>query len=314
MDLIRNMRIFARVAQEMSFTSAARSFDISTGMVSRLVSELERHLATRLLHRTTRHITLTNAGRHYLARCRAILDAISEAEAEARSVHLLPAGRLRVRASPSLGPHYLIPAVKEYQKKHPAVQVGLTLSEPTSHSLEDGFDTAILALPALRDSSFVGVQLGETYSVLCAAPMYLEAHADLVTPAGLAAHTFVSDTLPIADTVELALQGPDGPQRMSVRPALCVNSLASVASALEIGMGVGALPLHAAIDALQSGRLVRVLQEHHLDHLNVYALFASKLFLDAKVRTWLDHLKVFFAETQRRHDAILRHAESLRVA
>lgn len=304
MDLFRNMRIFARVTEEMSYTSAAHAFNISTGAVSRLVSELEQHLSTRLLHRTTRQIALTHAGRLYLEKCRAILDAIGEAEAEARSIHLQPTGCLRVRASPSLGRSFLIPAIKEYQRKYPTVQLALTFEESTSQSLEERFDTAILALPRLRDSSLVGVQLGETYSVLCAAPIYLGAHSDLTAPSELEAHAFVSDSSTFVDSAELELYGPEGPERALVRPSLCVNSLASVAAALELGMGVGALPLHAAMGALQSGCLVRVLPKYHLEKLKIYALFASKLFLDAKIRTWLDHLKAFFAEASQRQNAL----------
>jgi DNA-binding transcriptional LysR family regulator len=302
MDLIRNMRTFAQVAEESSFSSAARSLNISTGAVSRLISELEQHLATRLLHRTTRQMALTQAGRVYLVRCRAVLEAISEAEAEARSVHLEPAGSLKVHASPSLGRHYLIPAVKEYTRTHPSVHVSLTLSEPSSHSLEEGFDTAILAIPALRDSSLVGVQLGETYSVLCAAPSYLQACVAPEVPAALAQLSFISNASALTHALELELKGPQGSEWVSVRPSLCVNSFASVASALEIGMGIGALPLHDAAESLRAGRLVRVLPQYQLEHLNIYALFASKLFLDAKVRTWLDHLKTFFPKSRNRRN------------
>jgi DNA-binding transcriptional LysR family regulator len=309
MDLIRNMQTFACVAEELSYTSAARALDISTGAVSRLISELERHLATRLLQRNTRQIALTHAGRIYLARCRAILEALNAAEAEARSVHLQPAGRLKVRASPSLGRHCLIPAFKAYQKKHPQVQLALTLADSVSHSVADGFDAAILALPALRDSSFVGVQLGETYSVLCAAPAYLLVQPAVETPAELMTHAFVSGVTEWIDPVELELLGPECTERVQVKPALCVNSLAAVASALEMGMGIGVLPFHAAFDALQSGRLLRVLPDYRLAPLGIYALFASKLFLDAKVRTWLDHLKAFLADANQRQAAFTQLSE-----
>jgi len=310
MDLLRNMRTFVRVADVMGYTAAARSLDISTGAVSRLVSELEQHLKTRLFHRTTRQIVLTTAGQRYLARCRVILDALGDAEAEARSVHLRPAGRLRVQASPSLGRHLLVPAIDAYRRLYPEVQIGLTLAPASSHALDADFDIAVLALPALRDSSSVGVQLGQTCSVLCAAPGYLARHPAPLTPAELASHPFIGYSPGMAGTVELDLHGPEGPDRVTVELAFCVNSTASVARALELWMGVGALPLHAAADALQAGRLVRVLAPWQLERLNIYALFASKHFLDAKVRTWLDHLKVFFAEVSRQHDAVLRATEA----
>ncbi|TDN61104.1 LysR family transcriptional regulator [Paraburkholderia sp. BL10I2N1] len=306
MDLFRNMRLFVRVAEDMSFTSAARSLTISIGVASRLITELEQHLQTRLLHRTTRQIALTQAGKRYLSRCRAILASIEEAEAEARAVHLQPAGRLKVHASPTIGRHYLVPAVRHYQRTYPRVQVALTLSDASSALLEDGFDTAIVALPALRDSSFVGVNLGETYSVLCAAPGYAKRDVSVDEPADLASHAFVGFGPALADAVDIALIDQHGVTvDIPVQPAFCVNTVEAVASALELGMGIGALPLHVAVDAISSGRLVRFLPDYHLQPLTVYALFPSRQYLDAKVRTWLDHLKAHFLEAARREAAVL---------
>ena len=309
MDLLRNIHTFVRVADAMSYTSAARSLDISTGAVSRLVSELEQHLETRLFHRTTRQIVLTTAGQRYLARCRAILEALGNAEAEARSVHIRPTGHLRVQASHSLGPHLLVPAIESYRRVYPDVQIKLMLAPVSSHTLDAGFDIAILALPELRDSSSVGVQLGQTCSVLCAAPGYLDKHPAPLTPAELASHPFIGYSPGMAETIELELQGPHGCDRATVKPAFCVNSSATAARALELHMGIGALPLHTAAEAFQAGRLVRVLAPWRLERLNIYALFASKHFLDAKARTWLDHLKVFFGEVCKQHDAVLNATE-----
>jgi DNA-binding transcriptional LysR family regulator len=253
MDLYRNMRLFVRVAEDMSFTSAARSLTISIGVASRLIAEAERHLQTRLLHRTTRQIALTQAGKRYLARCRAILASIDEAEAEARAVHLQPSGRLNVRASPTIGRHYLVPAVRQYQRAWPSVQVALTLSDASLDLLDHGFDTASVAMPALRDSSFVGVSLAETYSVLCAAPGYVKRNMPVDTPFDLTSYASVSFAAALADSVDLALIDADGVTvSVSTKPAFCVNTVESVASALELGMGIGALPLHVAVDAISA--------------------------------------------------------------
>ncbi|WP_229011801.1 LysR family transcriptional regulator [Paraburkholderia gardini] len=313
MDLYRNMRLFVRVAEDLSFTSAARSLTMSIGVASRLITELEQHLETRLLHRTTRQIALTQAGRRYLGRCRAILASVDEAEAEARAVHLQPAGRLHVHASPSIGRHYLVPAIGQYQQQYPHVHVALSLSDENMDLLEDGFDTAIVAMPALRDSSFIGVNLRETYSVLCAAPGYLRRDTTVETPFDLEAHPFVSFTPAFTESVDLALvDANDASVIVTTKPAFCVNTLESAASALELGMGIGALPLHVAVEAIGAGRLVRVLPHYRLQPLTLYALFPSRQFLDAKVRTWLDHLKIHFEGAARREESIL--AEASRVA
>ncbi len=299
------MRLFVLVSDEMSFTQAARSLDVTTGAASRIISELEHHLATRLLHRTTRHLSLTPAGKRYLGRCRALIAALDEAEAEARAVHLQPAGRLRVHASTTLGRHYLVPAIREYQRMHSSVHVSLTLSDTASNWLDEGFDTALVAARALRDSSLVAVHLGDTYSVLCAAPSYLHAHAPIYSPADLEHHAFASFDIDATEGIELALIGSEGTTSAIVHPAFSVNSGESILSALEYGMGIGALPLHRVVDALGTGRLKRVLPDHHLQPLNIYALFPSRQFLDAKVRTWLDHLKLHFGKAAERDRTVL---------
>ena len=112
MDLLRSMQIFECVADNMSYTSAAHYLNMSTGAVSRHISDLEQHLRTRLFHRTTRRVALTSAGNRYLARCKSILETLNEAEAEARAVHVCPSGCLRVHASQSLAQHYLVPGSK----------------------------------------------------------------------------------------------------------------------------------------------------------------------------------------------------------
>lgn len=299
------MRLFMLVCDELSFTHAARILDMTTGAASRIISELEQHLETRLLHRTTRHLSMTPAGKRYLGRCRALVAAIDEAEAEARGVHLQPSGRLRVHASTTLGKHYLVPAIRDYQTHHAGVQIALTLSDTSSNWLEDGFDTALVAASSLPDSSLVAVQLGETFSVLCASPAYLQTRAPIRTAADLKSHAIASLGHDTTDTIELGLIGVHGTVSTSVQPAFSVNSGEAVVSALEAGMGVGAVPIHRVIDALGAGRLVRVLPEYHLHPLKIHALFPSREYLDAKVRTWLDHLKVYFNRATARERGVL---------
>jgi DNA-binding transcriptional LysR family regulator len=316
MDLLRSMRIFERVADAESYTSAARELNMSTGAVSRLIFDLEQHLATRLLHRTTRRIALTPAGKRYLARCHSILETLDEAEAEAKSIHLSPTGCLRVHASQSLAQHYLVPAVRSYRELHPAVQVGLTLSDAPVNLLAGEFDMAVVAIEVLRDSSLIGTRLGSTHSVMCASPRYLATHpmihklADLANPN----HSLMCLVPTWSDSVELTSHGSTGCESVCIKPALCISSQSSLADALELGMGVGLLPIHTAMEAFRKTRLVHVLPACQFERVGIYALFASKLFLDAKVRTWVEHLKVRFAETSKSDQRDLYNASDLQVA
>ncbi|MGV2461436.1 UNVERIFIED_CONTAM: LysR family transcriptional regulator, partial [Pseudomonas aeruginosa] len=121
MDTLQGMRVFARVVDSGSFTSAAQALDLSTAQVSRLISDLEAHLQTRLLHRTTRRLALTEAGERYLERCRGILEDIEVAEAEAAGAHIRPCGRLRVQSLMGMGQHHLVPMIARYGALFPDV-------------------------------------------------------------------------------------------------------------------------------------------------------------------------------------------------
>ncbi|EEA03905.1 transcriptional regulator, LysR family [Burkholderia sp. H160] len=314
MDLLRSMRIFERVADGATYTSAARELNMSTGSVSRLISDLEQHLATRLLHRTTRRIALTPAGQRYLARCHSILEALDEAEAEAKSIHLSPAGCLRVHASQSLAQHYLVPAVRSYRERHPSVQVGLTLSDSPVNLLAGEFDMAVVAIEVLRDSSLIGTRLGRSYSVMCASPHYLDMHPMIHRLADLSSQSLICLAPKWSDSVELTSHAATAFETVSVKPGLCISSQSALADALELGMGVGLLPLHAAVDAFRDGRLVHILPSCQFEPVDIYALFASKMFLDAKVRTWVEHLKISFAESSKNDQMVLYSSGDLQVA
>lgn len=127
MDTLQNMRVFSRVVEAGSFTAAAQQLNTTTAYASRAVSDLEAHLRTRLLNRTTRRIALTEAGERYLQRCEQILAYVDQAEAEAGDAHARPAGKLKMHAMAGIGQHYIVPMISRYQKLHPSVQIDLTL-------------------------------------------------------------------------------------------------------------------------------------------------------------------------------------------
>jgi DNA-binding transcriptional LysR family regulator len=300
MDMLRNMKIFVEVAEANSFTAAAQNLDATTGYISRSVSELEVHLRTRLLNRTTRRIALTEAGERYLRRCRSILAAIGEAEAEAADAHAKPVGTLRVHAMSSIGQHYVVPAIAAYQERHSEVKVELTLSQSVPDLLEEGYDVAVRTSPdTLPDSNYISQKLGVVRSVLCAAPSYLEAHGVPASVADLANHTCLQVSLPpvfpldrwhlIGADGEYEFQLPDGRFKVNVPDAMVV--------ALREGMGIGALPTLAIRSAFRSGALVRVLPDYYLQQLNIYAVYASRQYLDAKIKTWIECVRDWIADT-----------------
>jgi DNA-binding transcriptional LysR family regulator len=306
MDTLQNMRVFVRVVEAGSFTAAAQSMDATTGAMSRAVSELEAHLRTRLMNRSTRRLALTTAGERYLERCRHILADVDTAEEEASCAHERPAGVLRMHSYASIGQHYVLPAISGYRELYPDVKVELTLSQQMPDLFEGSADVAVIGASALPNSDLVSLLLGTTFSILCASPAYLRKHGAPAKPDDLVDHDCLTLRTPAFPTGEWILEGPGGPQTLEVSGPVQVNIAESLIVAIREGMGIGTLPLYAAIDGLRNGTLVRVLPEHTLQKMHVHALYPSRKFVDAKTRTWVEFLRTHLPQVIARDVALLK--------
>jgi DNA-binding transcriptional LysR family regulator len=295
MDTLHLMRIFVRIAEEGSFTAAAQRLDITNGKASRSIAQLEAHWRSRLLNRSTRRVVLTEAGQRYLERCRRVLDYIEEAEAEAADAETKPSGKLHVHATSSFGQTYVLPAVLRYRESNPSVSVDLTLSQHVPDLLDEGYDVSLqLSMSDLPDSGFVSHRLAEVHSVLCASPAYLSARGTPRTPQELRGHSCLQLVSSVFARDRWHLDGPRGHEPFEFPPAdFHVNVVDALAVALREGVGIGALSMATALPALRSGQLVRVLPEYQLQKLTVYVLYASRQFLDAKIRTFVDFLREY---------------------
>jgi DNA-binding transcriptional LysR family regulator len=305
MDTLQNMRVFARVIESGSFTAAAISLNSSTGAMSRAVSELEEHLRTRLMTRSTRKLSLTPAGERYLKRCLQILADIDGAEAEASGAHEHASGTLRMFSFASVGQHYILPAIARYRQQYPDVSVELMLSQRMPDLFEGSSDVAIVSAASLPDSEMVSQPLGATFSILCASPEYVRLHGAPQQPRELTDHPCVTLLTPAFPANEWTMEGPDGVQTMTISGPVQVNIAESLVVAIREGLGIGMLPLYAAVDGLRDGSLVRVLDQHILQKTNLYALYASRRFVDAKTRTWIDFLRGYLPAMIARDEAIL---------
>ncbi len=285
------MRVFTRVVETGSFTAAAQSLNSTTGAMSRAVSELEARLRTRLMNRSTRRLALTSAGENYLRRCRQILADVDRAEEEASCAHERPAGVLRMHSFASVGHHYVLPTLTRYHAQYPEVSIELSLSQRMPDLFDGTSDMAVVTASSLPDSELVSHLLGSTFSILCASPDYVRRHGAPARPQELAAHACLTLRTPAFPTHEWVLEGPDGVEQIHVSGPVQTNTAESLALAIRDGVGIGMLPLYAAIDALSDGTLVRVLPEHILQKMNVYALYPSRRYIDAKVRTWVELLR-----------------------
>jgi DNA-binding transcriptional LysR family regulator len=314
MDMFRNMKIFVAVIEAGSFTAAANQLDTTLGYVSRSVSELEAHLRTRLLNRTTRRIALTEPGERYLQRCYAIIAAVAEAEAEASDAHAKPAGTLRVHAMSSLGQKCVVPAAAAYQERYPAVSVDLTLSQNVPDLLEEGYDVALRVAPSsLPDSAYVSRKLGTFDSVLCASPRYLKMYGTPDTVEDLAHHTCLQVAMPLFPADHWILQSVDGAREFALPDGrFKVNVPDAMAAALQEGMGIGALPTFTVRSRLRSGALIRVLPEYHLQTMNIFAVYASRQYLDAKIKTWIEFLTEWMDDALSTDDEEMRSSPEQR--
>ncbi|WP_261539671.1 LysR family transcriptional regulator [Burkholderia multivorans] len=314
MDTLQMMRIFVRVAEEGSFTSAAQRLDITTAYASRSVAQLETHLRTRLLNRSTRRIALTDAGQRYLDRCQRILTYIDEAEAEAADAQAKPSGRLHVHATTSFGQAYVVPAVVRYRQRYPSVAVELTLSQHVPDIIDEGYDVSLqLSTAELPDSGLVSQRLGEMHSVLCASPAYLKERGTPRTVSDLEGHACLQIVTPIFPRDRWHLDGPNGRETFELPlPDFQVNIADALGAGLRAGLGIGALPMSTALPAFASGALVRVLPEYRLQKLTVYTLYASRQYLDAKIRTFVDFLRECVPEMLAADEAALCAAQESR--
>jgi DNA-binding transcriptional LysR family regulator len=299
MDTLQNMRFFLRVVEAGSFTAAAQQMGATTAQASRAVSDLESHLHTRLLQRTTRRVALTEAGSRYVNRCEQILACVDEAEAEAGDAQAHPAGKLKIHAMNSFGKHYVVPMISKYRERYPLVSIELTLSQRMPDLLEEGYDVALVMAPDdLRDSSLISQRLGSACSIACASPAYIARYGLPQSLSDLVHHTCLRLALPGTSGHEWTFDGPDGRETIRFGPSsFTVNVADAMAAAICEGMGVGVLPTSSALPHLRSGTLLRVFPGYTTQELHIYAVYPSRQYLDAKVRTWVEFARTHLPGT-----------------
>ena len=294
MDKFNNMTLFVEVVNGGSFTAAAQKVGLSRAQVSKSIMQLEQHLGTRLLYRTTRRISLTETGRIYFERCAAILDEIEEIEAIAGEQTGAPRGRLTLSAPTSFGILHLREAIPAYLRKFPDVQISLNLADRFIDVVAEGFDL-VIRIAALEDSSLVARRIAPCNRVLCAAPDYLERHGEPRVPQDLAIHhclVYSNELRP--DTWHL--QGPGGSEAVRVNGPVCADNGDILKAAAVAGLGVTLLPTFMVGDEISSGELRQVLVDFHPPEISIHAVFPSRRYLSSKVRSFIDFLTDYFGD------------------
>ncbi|WP_323117935.1 LysR family transcriptional regulator [Burkholderia alba] len=291
MDLIQSMQAFVTLADAGSFTETGKQLGLTTPQVSRAIASLESHLGIRLLNRTTRSMSLTEAGMRYLTRTRDIVHAIDASEREARGARMHPRGRLRVHSSASVANHFVIPLAARFQARYPDVSVDLTLAPNLPNLIRDSYDVAVVAMPSLPASDQIAIDVGKIHSVLCASPAYLARHGVPDSPQAIAEHRCLQLVAPAYDERAWTFTNGSETEVIPLDPVLTVDVATSLAIAVRQGIGIGLLPSFVAAEDLRSGALQRVLPEYRLNEIGIFLLYASRQYLDAKTRAWVDFMK-----------------------
>jgi DNA-binding transcriptional LysR family regulator len=287
MDRMTSMATFVKVVESGGFSAAARALGISPSMVTTHVRALEERLAVRLLNRSTRKVSLTEAGHAYYERCLQILTDVEEAERIAEALQSTPRGTLRLNTSVAIPP-FLAPVIAEFVSLYPEVSVNLAMTDRMIDLVEEGFDLAVRNM-SVPDSSLIARCVATYRLVVCGSPGYLAARGSPREPADLVHHNCLVYSHSAWGS-EWRFAGPDGEQSVAVAGNLQANSDNALRLAAVHGQGLALAPSFLLIDEIKSGRLVPVLTEFlQTDHA-INAIYPHRRHLSAKVRSFIDLL------------------------
>lgn len=289
MDRFNAMNIFVRVAEEQGFAAAARNLNISPAAVTRTIAQLEEIIGARLLVRTTRSVTLTEAGSRYLADCKRLLSDLKEVEAAAGGAYAKPSGMLTITAPVQFGQMHVAPIVGTYLDEYPDMRARLLLFDRIVNIVEEGIDLAV-RIGDLVDSSLSAVRVGYVGQIVCASPDYLARYGMPQHPSDLASYRIVATT---GSSVRLEWQfkSPDGGTRkISVLPDAQwqTNSIEAARNAALDGWGIVRMLSYQAAPYLADGRLVTVLGDYAPDPVPIHLIHPEGRNAPAKVRVFID--------------------------
>lgn len=280
------MNVFAAVAELRGFAAAARRLSLSASVVTRTIAALEEHLGARLLQRTTRSVTLTDAGTRFLERARRILADVAEAESAAQAERTSPTGRLVVAAPNVFGRLHVASVMCEMLRRHRSIVGELTLSDRVSNLVEDGVDVAV-RIGRLEDSSNVARVVGATRRVVVASPKYLARHRKIRVPSDLAGHDLIQFTaLSPNASWRFVRDGDD--ERVRFTPRYVTNSADAAIGHAERAGGLTLVFAYQVVEAIAAERLRVVLAEFEPPPSPIHLVYPASRLLSGKVRAFVD--------------------------
>ncbi len=286
MDKLKSMTILLKVVEAGSLSAAAKQLGLPLATVSRRVAELEAHLKTRMLNRTSRRLSLTEAGRLYVAACRRILEQVDEAERAAAGIYRDTKGQLSVTAPIVFGRIHMVPVISEFLTQYPDIEVKLILADRLLDLLEADIDIA-LRIGDLSDGNLVAANLGSVRRITCASPDYLAENGRPATPVDLERHICVTfDNL--ASPEAWRFQSLKGDMLVPIRSRLTVTTAEAALAGAVAGLGLTRLLSYMTVESERRGEIEVVLQDYELSPWPVNLIYIGQQMLPQKVRAFLD--------------------------
>lgn len=286
--------VFVAVVETGGFSPAARRLGISKSAVSKRITQLEAKLGVRLLYRTTRRLSLTEAGEHYFENAAKALAFATEAEDAVTQLQAKPQGRLRINTPMSFGRLHIVPLIPGFLKKYPGIEVEMVMEDRVVDLVDEGFDIAIRG-GDLPDSSLIARKLATMRYAVCASQHYIEQHGAPQTPEELVDHNCLLFSYGASEW-SFVCDGEE--RRYSVSGNYRVNNGEAVREAVLKGMGVSRIPTFIVGHEIAAKRLVQVLNDYPIPEKSIYALFPKREHLPAKVRAFIDYVVECFGSEE----------------
>ncbi len=294
LDRLKGLEVFAKVAAAGSFSAAARAMGMSQTMVTKHIAALETRLGAKLFHRTTRRLSITEAGRSYLESSERILAEIEAADAAIAVDRVEPRGLLRLNAPVSFGTRQIAPLLAEFAERHPLVTVELGLNDRMVDLADEGWDLAV-RIGNLSNSSLIARRIAPCRIAVCAAPSYLKARGTPLTVSSLAGHNCLGYTLSQRNPVDRWVFGARADVSIQISGNLRANNGDALRAAALAGQGIIHQPTFIVADDLRAGRLVALtLDQPTIELGGIYAVFPPDRHPPARVRAFIDFIATRF--------------------
>ncbi|GAB0108793.1 LysR family transcriptional regulator [Pseudoalteromonas distincta] len=294
MDKLTTMKTFLAVVQEGSFSKAADKLDISPQLVSKYISALEDNLRTRLLHRTTRKVSVTEAGNQYYQRCQQVLIDIEDMENSLNNLSENVSGVLSISAPMSFGTKHLAGLLVDFQKQYPNLKLDLRLTDQYVDIVEQGIDIA-LRIGVLKNSTLIAKKIAPIHLAVFASPDYLERHGTPQTLLDLQSHNYLRYSH--SEPTKRLFGVNELKSELKLESNFVANNGDLLLNTAIAGGGIAMQPTFIAGEALAQGKVVRILQDYEPDPMGLYMVYANRQFLPSKVRAFVDFASDFYGDT-----------------